>query len=196
MADTLFISKNQLISLIRKVVGAQKTGLISILTDTQHAVLLKFAEGKMIHSYSRGRDIGDVIQVLNECNFVKFNFAPIHMENAPELMPIVNFIQLLEAGNSYDVDPDSSPTIPDMAAVAQIEGSTENSKAGELLRRLLINIAAEYVGPIADMMVDEALETSSDTDQVIEYIAEMIPDSKQSAEFRAEAYKGTHLVSL
>ena len=196
MADTQFISKNQLISLIRKVVGAQKTGLISILTDTQHAVLLKFAEGKLIHSYSRGRDIGDVIQVLNECNFIKFNFAPIPMENAPELMPVVTFIQLLEAGNSYDVEPDSSPTIPNAVAVAQIEGFAENNKAVELLRRLLVNIASEYVGPIADMMVDEAFENSSDAAQVIEYIAEMIPDAKQSAEFRAEAHQGTHLVSL
>jgi hypothetical protein len=46
------------------------------------------------------------------------------------------------------------------------------------------------------MMVDEAFENSSDAGQVIEYIAEMIPDEKQSAEFRMEAHQGTHLVSL
>ena len=181
MADTLFVSKIQLIALIRKVVGRQKTGLVSILTDNEQAVLLKFAEGKLIHSYSRGRDIGEVIQVLNESIYVKFNFVPISIPSGPELMPIDNFIQLMEANSSHDIEPDLFPTIPGATA--------KNSRAVEPLKELLVNIASDFVGPIADMLVDEAFENSSDPVIVIENIAENIPDSKQAAKFLALAAK-------
>ena len=181
MADTQFVSKSRLISLIKKAVSGQKTGLISVLTDTQHAVLLKFAEGKLIHSYSRGRDIGAVIQILNECFSVKFNFAPIPMENASELMPIDTFIQLMEAGNSDDNETYTSLTLPNVRA--------QNNGPTEQLRHSLTEITSEYLGPIAEMMVDEAFERSSDPVPALEYIAELIPDAKQAAKFLAAAAK-------
>lgn len=181
MADTLFVSKSRLISLIKKVVSGHKTGLVSVLTDTQHAVLLKFAQGKLIHSYSRGRDVGDVIQVLNQSFSVKFKFAPIPMEDAPELMPIGTFIQLMEAGNSDDDETYTSLTIPNASA--------QNSRSTELLKKSLTEITTEYLGPIAEMMVDEAFEGSSDPVLALEYIAELIPDEKQSAKFLAAATK-------
>lgn len=181
MADTLFVSKIQLISLIRKVVGKQKTGLVSILTDNEQAVLLKFATGKLIHFYSRGRDIEEVIQVLNDSVYVKFNFVPISMASGPELMPVETFIQLMEANNSYDMEPDPFPTLPGAAAL--------ENRATEQLKELLVEIALDYVGPIADMLVDEAFENSSDPVLVIEYIAEMIPDPRMAAKFLAVAAK-------
>jgi len=70
MASTQFISKKKLIAVIRKIADAKGTGLVSILTDTQRAVLLKFSRGKLIHAYSRSRDIAVVVQVLIKTDFV------------------------------------------------------------------------------------------------------------------------------
>jgi hypothetical protein len=103
------------------------------------------------------------------------------MEDAPELMPIGTFIQLMEAGNSDDDETYTSLTIPNASA--------QNSRPTELLKKSLTEITTEYLGPIAEMMVDEAFEGSSDPVLALEYIAELIPDEKQSAKFLAAATK-------
>ena len=192
MAETQWGSKRQLIALIRRVVSEQQTGLVSILTDTKHAVLLKFFEGRLIHLHSRTREIEDVVQVLNECEWVKFKFASVTVENRPEFMPIETFLQLIETEDSEDVTIDSTPTIPNAGSFINV---ARRSRETEALIELLAKIASEYVGPVAEMVVEEAFENDDDPIRAIEYIAEMIPDSRHAADFRAEARKTTLLIS-
>lgn len=192
MAETQWGSKRQLIALIRRVVSEQQTGLVSILTDTKHAVLLKFFEGRLIHLHSRTREIEDVVQVLNECEWVKFKFASVTVENRPEFMPIETFLQLIETEDSEDVTIDSTPTIPNAGSHTNV---ARRSRETEALIELLAKIASEYVGPVAEMVVEEAFENDDDPIRAIEYIAEMIPDSRHAADFRAEARKTTLLIS-
>ena len=193
MAETQYGSKRQLIALIRRVVGEQQTGLVSILTDTKHAVILKFFEGRLIHLHSRTREIEDVVQVLNECEWVKFKFASVTMENRPEFMPIETFLQLIETEDSEDFTTDPTTTIPNAGSLTNV---ARGSRETEPLIELLVKIASEYVGPVADMVVEEAFENDDDPIRAIEYIAEMIPDTRHAADFRAEARKATLLISL
>ncbi len=193
MAETQYGSKRQLVALIRRVVSERQTGLVSILTDTKHAVLLKIFEGKLVHLHSRTRNIEDVVQVLNECEWVKFKFASVTMENRPEFMPIETFLQLIETEDSEDVTTDPAPAMPNAGSLTNV---ARGSRETEPLIELLVKIASEYVGPVANMVVEEAFENDDDPIRAIEYIAEMIPDSRHAADFRAEARKTTQLISL
>lgn len=191
MATTQFVSKIQLIELIKKVIDEQDTGLISILTDSNRSVLLKFSEGKLIHSYCRTRDVGEVIQVINEAFSVKFSMVPIPLEAGFEVMPGPVFLQLLEAGVSDDTP--TSPTSPTrQSASAKAPKTIEVESAKDLLE----NIAAEYVGLVAEVIVEEALENSSTLEGAIEFIAGSIPDENQAASFREEAKEATRLISM
>ena len=201
MAKTQNVSKGQLVKLMREIVDAQETGLISILTNTRHAVLMKFFGGKLIHIHSRTRDIGDVIQVLNESDWVKFKFTRMPMDDLPEFMPMTTFLDLIEVEDeddttvtaglesieAADVTPATAP-VPAPAPGTKADASIGEGKA---IRDILVKVASEHVGPIAEMVVEEAFENNNDTEKMIEFIADSIPDSAHAAEFRAAAHKAT-----
>ena len=199
MAKTQNVSKGQLVKLMREIVGAQETGLISILTNTRHAVLMKFFAGKLIHIHSRTRDIGDVIQVLNESDWVKFKFTRMPMDDLPEFMPMTTFLDLIEVEDDDDttvtaaLESNEAVDVTPATAPAPAPGTKSDQSISETraIRELLIKIASEYVGPVAEMVVEEAFENNSDTEKVIEFIADSIPDPAHAAEFRAAAHKAT-----
>ncbi len=178
---TMLGSKNQLVDLIKQIVETEDTGLISILTNTNHAVLMKFFEGKLIHIHSRTRDISDVIQVLNESEWVKFKFANITMENLSELMPVNTFLDLIDSGidQSITTQPNYATTTPE-----SVTNKTKIDGVSDQLNKALVEVTSEYLGPVAELMVDEAFELSNDPIQVIEYLAGMITESQRAAEFR------------
>ena len=183
MADPQFVTKDNLVALIKSVIQKKETGLLSILTDTKRSVLLKFSDGVLIHSYCRTRDIGDVVQVINESALVKFNLVPIPPESGAEVMPGDVLLQLLEAG----LEVSSEITTP----ISANQRNTEVTSAAEMLE----NAAAEYVGLVAEVLVEEALDTSNSLAEAIDYIANAIPNPDQAAEFRAEVAAQARLLS-
>lgn len=185
MAGSQFVEKSQFIAFIQDVIHNRKTGLVSILTESKRSVLLKFSQGILIHSYSRTRDIGDVIQVINESERIKFDIAPIPVEKGTEILPGKILLQLLQTGSS----PETGTGKP------QEESSSANSELGSA-RGLLENLAAEYVGMVAEVIVEEALDVSGSLEEAIDNIASSIPDPEQSASFRSDARKQTRLISL
>lgn len=182
MASSAFVDKNQFIAFIDDVIQSKKSGLVSILTDSNRSVLLKFSNGLLIHSYSRSRDIGDVIQIINESSRIKFDIAPIPPESGDEILPGKILLQLLRTGTSAEAG----------SAGDVRENNTEIQSARELLE----NLAAEYVGMVAEVIVEEAMEVSGSLEEAIDVIAQSIPDPEQSASFRANARKQTRLISM
>ena len=190
---TMLGSKNQLVDLIKQIVETEDTGLISILTNTNHAVLMKFFEGKLIHIHSRTRDISDVIQVLNESEWVKFKFANITMENLSELMPVNTFLDLIDSGIDQSIT-----TQPNYAATTSESVTNNKTKidgVSDQLNKALVEVTSEYLGPVAELMVDEAFELSNDPIQVIEYLAGMITESQRAAEFRQAGFQAVRQYS-
>ena len=189
MASTQFISKKKLVAALRKVGEAKATGLISFLTDSQRAVLLKFSQGELIHAFSRSREISVVLQVLIETDFVKFSFTPVPVENLPELMPIEEFVQKLESGISSVVDSNARP----QQTVAADSDPTDITR--EPLKELLVDLASEYIGLVAEIVVEESLENNNDTFEAIEAIAAMISDPDRAGAFREAVENGINLAN-
>jgi hypothetical protein len=187
-----FVPKELLFRQIRQIVGQRETGFLTILTDTKRSVLLRFSAGKLTHSHCRTKDVADAISVLTECALVKFTYAAAQVENRPEIMPTDTFLQLIDPGGdaginpqatSYDA-PSTSPAVdtqytPPVAPTPRPEESA--------IRQPLAELALDYIGPIADMIVDEALETTENLTSAIDYIAGMLPDEDQANAFREDA---------
>jgi len=187
MASTQFISKKKLIAVVRKIADAKGTGLVSILTETQRAVLLKFSRGKLIHAYSRSREIAVVVQVLIETDFVKFGFTSVPVDNRPELIPIDAFIEMLESGENTDLE---SSSMPPQAVDVDPEPA---DLTREPLQELLVDIASEYIGLVAEIVVEESLENSSNTLEAVDAIAAMIPDADRAEAFRQAVENSVNL---
>ncbi len=191
MADSQFVAKTRFIAFIKDILQTRKTGLVSVLTESKRSVLLKFSQGVLIHAYSRSRDIGDVIQVINESDRIKFSIVPIPAESGIEVMPGKILLQLLQSGSSGESD----ETDITERTLERRKGSPRNLEI-RAAKELLENLTSEYVGMVAEVIVDEALEASSSLEEVIDIIAKSIPDPDQSAAFRAEARKQTRLISM
>lgn len=191
MVDSQFVAKTSFIAFIKDIIQTGKTGLVSVLTESKRSVLLKFSKGVLIHVYSRSRDIGDVVQVINESNRIKFSMVPIPPENGIEIMPGKILLQLLQTGSSGEAG-ESDVAEQKSAVRASSSVNLEIQAAKELLESL----TSEYVGMVAEVIVEEALEVSGSLEEAIDNIASSIPDPEQSAAFRAEARKQTRLISM
>lgn len=185
MASSQFVEKSQFIAFIKDIILSKKTGLVSILTESKRSVLLKFSQGVLIHSYSRSKDIGDVIQIINESDRIKFDIAPIPAEKGNEILPGKILLQLLQTGSNVEAEIASSG-----------KGGADINPEIQSARELLESLAAEYVGMVAEVIVEEALDSSGSLEEAIDNIAGSIPDPEQSAAFRADARKQTRLISL
>lgn len=193
MADIANSSKEEFLNLLREVIETQSTGLISVVTNTKHSVMFRFSEGKLIGVHSRHRKLSAVISELNECGSLKFKFNANSPDNKPEIVPGDKFLRLMEAGIGNEIEDDTSPTDPTSGDGLQALPSSSTSDPAKLY---LAKIASEYVGPVADMLVEEAFEDNDDVNEAINFIAQMIPDPEQATAFRMEAANVSDITAI
>lgn len=176
MAPSQFVPKVKLFQQLDEIVRNQETGFLTILTDSNRSVLLRFSAGRLTRLHCRSKEAGEAIQVLAECALVKYTYASAPEDSEPELMPAESFLQLIDPGGShYNADSDTSFV------------SSSNISASDPVKAQLLEIATEYIGIVAEMIVDEAFEASDDVGRVIDYIGNAIPDANQSKAFRRAA---------
>ncbi len=170
MAQSQFVPKAKLFAQLAEIIKNEETGFLTILTDSNRSVLLRFSQGKLTRLHCRSKEAGEAIQVLAESVLVKYSYASAPEDTEPELMPADSFLQLIDPGG-------------DAGAVV----STGTSALGDPVKAQMLEIATEYIGVVAEMIVDEAFETTSDIGKAIDYIGNAIPDANQSKAFRKAA---------
>ncbi len=176
MAQSQFVSKSKLFDQLSEIVSQRETGFLTILTDTNRSVLLRFSLGKLTRLHCRSKEAGEAINVLAECNLVKFSYAVAPVDNEPELMPANIFLQLINPGGDIDEPMDSLSVV-----------SHSGMFVSDPIKVQMLELATEYVGIIAEMIVDEAFEDDAGVSEAIDYIANTIPDETQAKAFRAAA---------
>ena len=170
-----FVSKARLLEQLREIIDTQETGFLTILTDTNRSVLLRFSEGRLTRLHCRSKEAGEAIQVLAESAMVKFTYASAPEDTEPELMPAASFLQLIDPGGDGG------------ASAAGVASSGNGAAASDPVKAQMLEIATEYIGVVADMIVDEAFDDGRDVAEAIEYITQAIPDANQSRAFREAA---------
>lgn len=191
MAAGQLVPRQRLIDRIREVVARNETGILTIVTDTGRAVLLRFSSGRLTHCHARSSSVEDVIRILNECASVKFAFTQARVDRHVEPMATADFLRMLDPhGAGADLSGDLLPP------VAQVMEGQLQSKAGPLagnarLKDMLVQLAVEYVGPVAIMIVEEAENAQETFEQAVERIASMIPDREHAGQFREAVRRQT-----
>lgn len=171
-----FVPKARLFEQLGEIIEQEETGFLTILTDTNRSVLLRFSHGKLTRLHCRSKEAGEAIQVLAESAMVKYTYASAPEDTEPELMPAASFLQLIDPGGDAVDSAGAAPVVSSSGAVSN-----------DPIRAQMLEIATEYVGVIAEMIVDEAFEGDRDVAQAIDYICQTIPDANQSRAFRKAA---------
>lgn len=208
MSTAPFVSKNDLLRAIQGIASTADTGILTILTDTRRSVLLRFSHGKLVQVHCRSRDVGDAVTVINECVGLKYTFVPAQPEHRAELMPVDTFVRMLDPGWNDVVaapprDAATSPSgfssaapndrtalLPPFADLLD-EDESRTPTVGEgppaALREALTRVAMNFVGPMAPILVADAMDPWVSVSDTVERIASMIPDEAQARGFRDEA---------
>ena len=170
-----FVSKSKLIEQLREIIDTQETGFLTILTDTNRSVLLRFSEGRLTRLHCRSKEAGEAIQVLAESAMVKFTYASAPEDTEAELMPAASFLQLIDPGGDAG------------AAQAGAAVTSGGVAVNDPIKAQMLEIATEYIGVVADMIVEEAFDEGRSVAEAIDYITQAIPDANQSRAFRDAA---------
>ena len=175
MAQSQFVPKAELFRQLNEIIARQATGLLTILTESNRSIFLRFSRGRLTRLYCRSGEAGEAIQMLAEGRMVKFTYASAPEDDEPEFMPTDSFMQLIDPGGDGGVS----------AASARV--SAGGTRVSDPIRIQMLEIATDYMGIVAEMIVDEAFEANNDVSQAIEYIADSIPDGDQARAFREAA---------
>ena len=178
MAQSQFVSKSRLYEQLTQIIEDSDTGFLTILTDTNRSVLIRFSTGSITRIHCRSKELGEAIQVLAESAMVKFTYAAAPEDTEPELMPAETFLQLINPGGDLDASGTAGQSV-----------SSDGMQVSDPVKAQMLELAVEFIGVIAEMIVDEAFEDNSSVSKAIDYIAETIPDPNQSQAFRAAARK-------
>jgi len=177
MAQSHFVPKAELFKQLNEIIATRDTGLLTILTESNRSIFLRFSQGKLTRLYCRSGEAGEAIQMLAEGNMVKFTYAIAPEDDEPEFMPTDSFMQLIDPGGDGGVDRSST----------RKRRASDRRDGSDPIRAQMLEIATEYVGVVAEMIVDEAFEEGRNVAMAIEYIADAIPDRDQANAFREAA---------
>lgn len=173
MAQSHFVPKAQLFKQLNEIISTRDTGLLTILTESNRSIFLRFSQGKLTRLYCRSGEAGEAIQMLAEGSMVKFTYANAPEDEQPEFMPTDSFMQLIDPGG-------------DGGASRAVMSGTDRP-VSDPIRVQMLEIATDYIGVVAEMIVDEAFEGGRNVSMAIQYIADSIPDKSQAEAFRQAA---------
>jgi hypothetical protein len=176
MAQSQFVPKVKLFAQLNEIISRQETGLLTILTDSDRSIFLRFSQGRLTRLHCRSGEAGEAIQMLAESAMFKYSYAVAPKDNEPELMPANSFMQLIDPGGNANSSGHAATIV-----------SSVDPSVGDPVKIQMLEIATEYMGVVAEMIVDEAFDGNTDVGKAIDYIGNSIPDANQSKAFRRSA---------
>jgi hypothetical protein len=174
---------------LRQVANRGENGAFTVLTDSGRSVLLRLTAGHITSSHCRGRDIEAAIAVLAASETLRYTFSRATPESRPTLIGIDDFLRridaFVEAGDTAVAErPDARVPSPSPAAPASRE---EAPARGTTVREDLEALAVEMIGPVAQVVVEDALANNVTLQDAIEEIARAIPSVDVGNQFLAAA---------
>jgi hypothetical protein len=174
---------------LRQVADSGENGAFTVVTDSGRSVLLRLSAGGITSSHCRSRDIEAAIAALAPSEAVRYTFTRLTPENKPELIGIDDFLRRIDAYVAPGATPavqhaDTRGPAPPTAAAPSRAGVPGR---GTSIREDLEALAVDVIGPVAQVLVEEALANSDTVHGAIEMIARAIPNGEVGNRFRAAA---------
>jgi hypothetical protein len=91
-----FVPKAKLFEQLTQIIDQRETGLLTILTESNRSIFLRFSQGKLTRLHCRSGEAGEAIQMLAESAMVKYTYATAPQDSEPEFMPADSFLQLID----------------------------------------------------------------------------------------------------
>ncbi len=171
---------------IREIHTSAQSGVLTVVTEQGRSVSLRFFEGRITRLQSRGSDMQNALGQLIHAEDLKFNFIESSVAEEPDLLPALYVVDLLEKG------PTEQQTAIDTTETAAVEDITvpQANRPGvdsKTMQRVLSEISLVHIGPIADLVVEQAISENNTFELIINAIAENIPSETDARAFRNEA---------
>ncbi len=179
--------KPALFDFIRQIAAAAQSGYLTILSaDINRSVLLGFVDGKITSIKARSTDIGDAIDVLNNSKKVKFSFTQTDsVSKRIQIIAVDAFLSMLLLPEEPDVSSlDFNPASSEML-LSEAQSSL-NSQHFSSIRNVITGILQKYAGPATEILIEDALKVSDSIPELINQIANAIPDAQSAEAFRRE----------
>lgn len=179
------VAKNEFARHLRQVADTRETGFFTIVTDSRRSVLLRVSAGRITSSHCRGRDIDEAIAVLAASREVRYTFATSAAEDKPELVDVDVFLRRIDAFVETDIfafEDGQVDDLPSPGAPATPQPLPSGERGGSV-RGELETIAVDFLGPVGQVVVDDALADNSTLRATIGDIASSIPDDDVRARF-------------
>ena len=183
MADSL--TYTQLLEVLADLVAKKSSGTLYIRSDCNHVISFALDGGKIYavyHGPRRGRNALSLISAISGGTY-QFEATPLSAkpQDLPSTPEILELISTPQQGRA-------APALGEAGGSAVSE-EKRNMVCGELKRLL-----TEHLGPIADMVFDDAIQDIEDfcstperTLQLIDRLADDIEDSEETVQFREKA---------
>lgn len=182
-----FVPKSELLDKIKNIIQRNQTGFLNILTNANKLVVFWFAKGKLTYASCITKNLEQAIAAITECQTVKFTFTQANTgSNMPELMAATKFLQALSAETSTDNTTHHQIVASQQPAIPQ-DTTSKTLNGNATFIQIFTTLTAEYIGPIADIIVQEAFTNTQTPEASIDYIAKIIPETDQAYAFKTDA---------
>lgn len=186
-ADLTF---DQLLDLLTELVDTHKSGTLFIRSACNHVITIGLDKGRINALFYGAKRGQNALHLINQISSGSYKFETNNLVGVNQELPSTSeILNLLRAGSI------GSPATELTSAPEQKPVGISKEKRDRLCRQLkeLLN---EYLGPIAQMVVDDALATSGEfyatPKQAQDFIDELAMDIDNANEveaFRNKAYE-------
>jgi hypothetical protein len=185
-----YLTFSQLIDLLTELVDARQSGTLFIRSDTNHVVTVGLEKGRitaLLYGAKRGSNALPMIRQIHSGSyrFESGMLGGIHQElpSTPEIL------DRLRSGEA------SEPLNPIVNESLSASGGISSQKRDRLCNQLKA-LLGEYLGPIAQMVFDDAVAesgafyaTPEQAKAFIQKLTQDIDNPKEVAEFRDKAFE-------
>lgn len=163
MATKQAAAKSELIENLHQVTTQKGTGYFTVRTENQKTILIGIDSGRLtrLRCGSMTTDaIFDLLAEISSCNY-DFIETSDQDQDKPELFSVESF----------------------MLRITKRDITHGDNK------EQMIKLAAVHIGVAAEIIVNEACESSHDIQTIIDHVASSIPDEKKAGAFKTDAYQ-------
>jgi len=189
MEDNLTFS--QLMELLTDLVDERQTGTLFIRSDDNHVITVGLEKGRinaLFYGAKRGRN---AIPLISQINTGSYRFESGVLTGVNQELPatpeILNLLRMRES---------SVPGAPTHSTPATHAGSAISHEKRDRLCRQLKELLGDYLGPIAQMVFDDAMAESgafyATPEQAKAFIQKLtldIDNPKEIEDFRNKAFE-------
>lgn len=183
MSQDTYIPFAKIVADLKLICAERKTGTLYITSDSNRSAQIMIDQGRIVYFYYYNKRGSDALRLIAEIETGRYRFqegtAPAIRAELPETEEILNS---LSAAIGAD-DPHGGVAAQKAAAVEKSgPRAIITLTAGQ--KRILEDGLAAHIGPMASIICEEHLDSTSDVKVAIELLAGEIMAEDQARSFR------------